>query len=151
MRFCVSVVIALTVAGCVAPSAGPLTSGDALVDTYRASAGEPVTSFRVERGVSRWTGLGNRHLAVWTGANEAYLLELGAPCPDLENAVQIGLTGENQRVEAGFDGVVVRSAITTVAPSRCMIARIRPLDVSALDARRSERTQIEAVSREVLN
>lgn len=151
MRFCVMLLVALSAAACVTPSTGPQASGSALLDTYLASAGDPITSFRVDRGFNRWTGLGPRHLAVWTGSNEAYLLELGASCPDLENAVRISLTGENQRVEAGFDGVIVQSAVTTIAPSRCTIARIRPLDVRALDARRSERTQIDAIGREALN
>jgi hypothetical protein len=146
----VSTVVMLAVAGCAAPDGRPELGGSALVDTYRASAGEPVTSFRIDNGVNSWANLGPQHLAVFTGSNEAYFLELATRCPDLESAVRISLTGENQRVEAGFDGVIVRSAVTTVTPSLCPIARIRPLDLEALDARQSERTQIDAVRREAV-
>lgn len=121
------------------------------LSAYEASAGEPVTAFSIFGPVDGWTDLGPRHLAVWTSSNEAYLLDLATPCPDLSEAFAIALTQSGQRVSAGFDGVIVRGPVTTVRPAPCMIARIRPVDTQALKMREEEFKNIDMITREALS
>ncbi|HVI24582.1 MAG TPA: DUF6491 family protein [Xanthomonadaceae bacterium] len=103
---------------------------------YRANAGEPVSAFRYLGRMDRWESLGDRALAVWTRPREAWLLELGAPCPGLNFAIAIGLTSHTGQVSARFDDVLVPDATPNVP---CRIQTIRPLDVDALRAAGQDR------------
>ncbi len=103
---------------------------------YNAHAGAPVDKFRYYGRLSRWTPLGDEALAVWTRPNEAWLLNLTGPCQDLEYTHAIGLTDSLGMVHARFDKVLVLSRASVNLP--CHIARIRPLDVKALKAARSD-------------
>ena len=49
---------------------------------------------------------GDEALAVWTRPNEAWLLDLSGPCPDLEFTHAIGLTDNLGMVHARFDKVL---------------------------------------------
>lgn len=148
MRTLLSIAAAATLASCA--STGGLSESQRL-SAYEASAGEPVSAFSILGPVDGWTDLGSRNLAVWTSNSEAYLLDLATPCPDLSQALTIGLTQSGQRVSAGFDGVIVRGPVTSVAPAPCMIARIRPIDIEALEARKEEFKNVDMVTREALS
>jgi hypothetical protein len=149
MRTLLSIAIASTVTACAATSGG--LSEEQRLSAYEASAGATVSSFSIRGPLNGWTDLGDRHLAVWTTGNEAYLLRLATPCPDLSEAFAIGLTQSGQRVASGFDGVIVRGPVTTVTPGRCMIANIRPVDIEALEAREEEYKTVDMVTREALS
>jgi hypothetical protein len=148
MRTLLSIAVASSVAACAATDG---LNQEQRLSAYQASAGEPVNAFSIFGPVDGWTDLGDRNLAVWTSGNEAYLLELATPCPDLSEAFAIGLTQSGQRVASGFDGVIVRGPITTVTPAPCMISRIRPVDIQELEAREDEFKTVDMVTREALS
>lgn len=130
----VSTLVAATLAlsGCASTSQVGQSEKLAL---YRSHAGEPVPSFRLFGSLTSWTALGENALAVWTRPNEAWLLELSAPCRDLDFATAIGLTDSAGRVAARFDRVIPQQAgggSTMQLP--CIIQTIRPLDTSAIRA-----------------
>ena len=105
--------------------------------TYRAHAGEPVSSFRYFGSINGWTPLGDRAIAVWTRPSEAWLLELSGPCPDIQSAPMITVTHQFNRVSARFDEVVPQGGAATMRIP-CRIDTIRPLDVKAI--RQAEKT-----------
>jgi hypothetical protein len=142
-----TVLMAVAAAGCA--SSGARLSDSERLGAYLSSAGEPVTSFRITGSVNGWTSLGDRHLAVWTRSNQAYLLELATVCPDLRNAFSIGIMNSNQRVQARFDSVLVQDrGSITVRRAPCTIATIRPVDTDALDAAEDELKQMNMIQRE---
>lgn len=147
MRTLLSIATAAALAGCAATDG--LTE-DQRLSAYQASAGDPVNEFSIFNPVDGWTDLGDRYLAVWMSNSEAYLLELATPCPDLSEALTIGLTQSGRRVAAGFDGVIVRGP-TSITPAPCMISRIRPIDIEELEAREQEYKSIDMVTREALS
>lgn len=148
MRTLLSIGIVSTLTACAATDG---LSEQQRLSAYQASAGAPVSSFNIVGSVNSWTDLGERHLAVWMSQNEAYLLDLATPCPDLSQAFSIALTQSGQRVAAGFDGVIVRGPVTTVRPAPCMIANIRPVDTEELEAREQEYKGVDMVNREALS
>ena len=89
MRTLLIIALAATVAACATTDG---LSEQQRLSAYEASAGEPVNAFSVVGRVDGWTDLGPRHLAVWTSNNQAYLLDLATPCPDLSEAFAIALT-----------------------------------------------------------
>ena len=106
-------------------------SGNQKLALYRAHAGAPVPAFRYLGRMDRWEALGDSALAVWTRPNEAWLLDLGGPCPGLDYAFAIGLTSNTGQVSARFDDVLVPDRAPNVP---CRIQTIRPLDAGALKA-----------------
>lgn len=127
-------VIAL-LAGCSTPG---LAREDAQLADYRAHAGAPVESFRTTGRILSWTPLGDDAVAVWTAANQAWLLELDAPCPALDFARAIQLSDSVGRVSARFDRVTPIGGGPTAS---CRIEQIRPLDIAAIrEARRARRS-----------
>lgn len=107
---------------------------------YQANAGEPVQSFRFFGRLNGWTALGDSAVAVWTRPQEAWLLDLSGPCPDLSYAHSIAITSNMNRVSVNFDKVrPVGGGHTMNIP--CHIHGIRPLDVSAI--RETERDMRE--------
>lgn len=149
MRTLLTIAAASTLAACAATGGG--LGEEQRLSAYQASAGPPVSSFSIRGPLDGWTDLGERHLAVWTSGNEAFLLQLATPCPDLSQAFAIAVTQSGQRVSTGFDGVIVRGPITTVTPAPCMIASIRPVDITALKAREEEFKTVDMVTREALS
>ena len=99
---------------------------------YRAHAAPPVQSFRYLNRIDGWTPLGDSAVAIWTRPNEAYLLEVDSPCPDLDFAQAIGLTSQSGIVYSRFDKVIPRTGAGGPEPMPCHIRQIRPLDVKAL-------------------
>jgi hypothetical protein len=76
---------------------------------YAAAAGEPVRNFRFFELYS-WEPLGNSQLAVYTRPNEAWLLTVSGPCPDLDFTNVIGLTSNLHEVSINFDKVLTGRA-----------------------------------------
>ena len=98
---------------------------------YRAHAGAPVRSFSYLGRFDRWEALGDTAVAVWTRPREGWLLDLGAPCLNLEYAIAIGVTSHTGQVSARIDDVLVDQPGQNVP---CRIEEIRPLDAEAIRA-----------------
>lgn len=139
-----ALIVTLSAGGCA--SAGNLGEDDKLA-LYRANAKPPVQSFRYFGSLSGWTPLGDQAVAIWTRPNEAYLLEVDGPCPDLDFAQAISLTNQSGTVYARFDKVIPRVGGGRSQPLPCHISRILPLDVKALKAAEKDiRSQREGAS-----
>lgn len=121
-------------------------SDDERLGIYRANAGEPVKSFRYFGRIDGWTPLGDTALAVWTRPSEAWLLELGSRCPDLDFATAITLTSQMHSVYARFDRV--RPLGQGAVPIPCIIQEIRPLDTKAIRADEAEMREAATAERE---
>lgn len=106
---------------------------------YRSHAGPPVSSFQYFGSIHGWTPLGDSAIAVWTKPNEAWLLDLYGPCPDIEYTPVIGVSSQMGRVNAKFDKVIARNRGTMEIP--CNIKEIRPLDAKAI--KQAEKTARE--------
>ena len=110
---------------------------------YNAHAGAPVNKFRYFGSINGWTPLGAEAIAVWTRPNEAYLLDLTGPCPEIEFTPAITITNTFGQVSVPFDKVIVYSRSAVNVP--CHIARIRPLDIKAIkQAERTARSAAQA-------
>lgn len=137
-RLIAAAVLACSLVACA--STGKLSSAERL-EMYRAHAGAEVKSFQYFGSLNGWTELGNNALAVWTKPNQAWLLSLSGPCPDLSFAPAISVTNMMGQVSARFDNVIVHGA--GPGPQMpCRIQTIQPLDVKALRA--SEKQMREA-------
>jgi hypothetical protein len=109
---------------------------------YAAAAGAPVRSFRFFNLYS-WEPLGNGRLAIYTKANEAWLIDLGGGCPNLDFANAIGLTSNLNQVMVGFDKV-----LTGRDTYPCTITGIRPVDVKRLKLEQEAQRKINAQPRD---
>jgi hypothetical protein len=109
---------------------------------YVAAAGAPVKNFRFFNLYS-WEPLGEGQLAVYTRSNEAWLLDLGGRCLDLDFANSIGLTSNLNQVTVGFDKV-----LTGRGHYPCTITGIRPVDVKRLKLEQEAQRRIEAQPRQ---
>jgi uncharacterized protein DUF6491 len=123
-------VLALAASAC---ATGKMSDTEKLA-FYRSHAQAPVASFRYLNRIDGWTPLGNSAVAIWTRPNEAYLLEVAGPCPDLDFAQAISLTSQSGIVYTRFDKIIPRSGMGAQPPIPCPIHEIRPLDVKALKA-----------------
>lgn len=94
---------------------------------YAAAAGAPVQSFHYF-SLWSWEPLSDDQLAVYTRANEAWLLDLDGKCHNLPFTNHIGLTSSVSEVSARFDRV-----ITGAADAPCFIKQIRPVDIAKLN------------------
>ena len=114
---------------------------------HRGHAGAPVNHFNYFGSINGWTPLGDSALTVWTRPNQAYLLELAGPCPELDFAPAISISNQMGRVSARFDKVTVQGrSHSPVFP--CHIREIRPLDVKALKQAERDLRKANAVERE---
>ncbi|MCW5580557.1 MAG: hypothetical protein KIS72_04390 [Luteimonas sp.] len=113
---------------------------------YDAHAGAPVDSFSFFGRLNGWTPLGDSALVVWTKPNEAWLLDLTGPCPDMEYTPAIGLTSNMHRVYARFDKVIANGPGSMNMP--CFIQQIRPLDVKAVRASEKELREARVQARD---
>src|SRR5690606_41870801 len=80
------VLASLLVAAIASACASTGMSDSDKLATYRAHAGEPVSSFRYFGSINGWTPLGDGAVAVWTRPCEAWPLERTGPCPDRRHA-----------------------------------------------------------------
>jgi hypothetical protein len=101
---------------------------EARQQAYAAAAGEPVSSFRYF-SLWSWEPLSDSELAIYTRANEAWLLDLDGKCRNLEFTNHIALTSSASEVSAKFDRV-----ITGGADAPCFIKQIRPVDIKKLNS-----------------
>ena len=124
----VAAIAILALQGCASTG---MTQAEKLA-TYRAAAGEPVSSFTYLGRISGWTPLDDEHIAVWTRPGEAWLLAFHGLCPDIRFTPVIGLTSQSSRVYAGFDKVLVDGRGSMQLP--CRIREIRPLDTRRVRA-----------------
>lgn len=109
---------------------------------HRAHAGEPVASAPVRGQLNGWTALGDSALVVWTRPREAWLLDLGGPCHDLEHATAISIDSRFSRIQARFDSITpLGSMVSEVGRMPCRIMEIRPLDTAALKQTQDELRQ----------
>jgi hypothetical protein len=136
--------LAASLAAC---ASNPRQSDAEKLALYRGYAGEPVKDFQYFGRINGWTPLGNTALAVWTKPNEAYLLEVYGPCPDLDFAPAITLSNFMSRVSARFDTVTPLGGGTGSMRIPCRIETIRRLDVKALRQAQSELREARVVER----
>jgi hypothetical protein len=133
-------VLATLLTSALAACASNGLSNAQTLELYRAHAGASVSSFQYFGRIDGWTPLGDSAIAVWTRPNQAYLLDLSGPCPDIEYAPVITISDQMGRVYAKFDKVIARQRSAIEIP--CQIAMIRPLDVKGLrQAERAARDQ----------
>lgn len=135
-------VVAAALAGSMGLSACASSgmSPDQKLATYQEAAGEPVKSFRYFGSINGWTPLDDRNIAVWTRAQEAWLLTFDGSCRDVEWAPAISLTQQGNSVYAGFDKVLAHDGGSSGIP--CRIDEIRPLDTAMIKS--AEKTAREA-------
>ena len=129
-------------------STSPRQSDAEKLALYQSVAGEPVKDFRYFGQINGWTPLGDSALAVWTRPNQAYLLQISGPCPDLEYAPAITVSNFSNRVSARFDTVSPLGGGTGSIRVPCRIQTIQPLDVKALKLAQSELREASLVTRE---
>ncbi|GAA0709286.1 hypothetical protein FHW84_000648 [Dyella sp. SG562] len=108
---------------------------------YREAARDPVRSFRFFELYS-WEPLGDSQLAIYTRPNEAYLVSVMGPCPDLEFTDAIGLTSNLNEVQVRFDKV-----LTGRRDIPCTIGEIRPVDLARLKSVEHEQRKIQSAQR----
>jgi hypothetical protein len=123
-----------------------MSSSDRL-ELYRSIAGEPVPSFRLVRNF-RWTPLDEQAVAVWTGVNSGYLLELRNRCNGLTFASDIRISNSGDRVMARFDSVYQRRGMGVGNQQPCRIWTIRPMDARRVDDPKREMREAQTVERE---
>jgi hypothetical protein len=86
---------------------------------YREYAGQPIKSFYMTN-YDGWTPVSDDQIVVWTGINEAYLIQVTGYCPDLKFAHAVAVTSTGNNVDK-FEKVLV-------GRDRCFINEIRPID-----------------------
>jgi hypothetical protein len=118
--------VMLALAACASP--GPRERQAAALERHLQFAGAPVDSFNL-RLMQQWQALGETHVVVYTGVNEAWLLDLDQPCRGIDFAQVISLTSSGSRVYRRFDSVRFDQQF-------CRIREIRPVDVRAMKAER---------------
>lgn len=121
--------LVLVLASCA--SGARMDSGERLA-MYRAHAGEPVGSIRHPGRFSGWSAVGDDAVVLRTRPNEAFLLELATPCPDLPAALAIQVSSRTGMISARFDSITPLGPGTASIRVPCHIGSIRPLDVAAL-------------------
>jgi hypothetical protein len=110
-------------AGCVAP---PPTKADLAAEAnFVKYAGPPVEGFTYLGTYSDLRTLGNNELVVWTTVNDAYLIRVVDPCPQLRFANRVGLTSTDRMVNRKFDFVIADH-------EKCRIDSIQHVDYLAM-------------------
>lgn len=88
---------------------------------YEKYLGDPVDQFQFWT-LYKWQLVGPTKVVVWSTINDAYLVTVEDPCPDLEWANTIALTSKQSHfVSAKFDSV-------TFGKGQCQIKQIQPID-----------------------
>jgi Family of unknown function (DUF6491) len=142
-----ALILALAAALLLSACASEGITASERLELYRANAGEPVPSFRLVRNF-RWTPLDEQAVAVWTGANSGYLLELRNRCTGLTFASDITISNSGDRVVARFDSVQQRGNFSTGQTAPCRIWTIHPLDARRLSDAKREMREAQTVERE---
>ena len=88
---------------------------------FEKYAGAPIDQFQYWT-LYKWQLVGPTKVVVWTTINDAYLVTVEDPCPDLEWANTIALTSKQSHfVSTKFDFV-------TFGKGQCQIKQIQPID-----------------------
>ncbi|HET6553461.1 MAG TPA: DUF6491 family protein [Dyella sp.] len=133
---------ALCLAACASVGQDYATRLSARQQAYATAAGAPVNSFRYV-SLWSWEPLSDQQLAVYTRANEAWLLDMDGKCRNLQFTNHIGLTSSVSEVSARFDRV-----ITGGADAPCFIKQIRPVDIAKLNSpQQGKPREVEEVAR----
>jgi len=113
------------------------------LERYLQYAGEPVDHFTYLGRYDSWQELAPYQLMVWTTVDQAYLITVVPPCPELQFANRVGLTATQHTVYVRLDSVLVRGW-------RCQISEIRPVDYRRMrqDLRREHGEQQGEQARE---
>ncbi len=127
IMFLPALLAAFAVSGC-ATNTG--LRDDERLTLYRSHAGDPVDSIQYAGSYNGWTPLSDGAFALWTRPSQAWLVELYAPCSEIDYADTIGFRDVNGRLSARFDHVYVSSH--SLIPISCTIKEIRPLDIKAI-------------------
>lgn len=126
--------LALALGAC---ASAPRMSDSERLALHRAHAGEPVASMPLRGQLHGWNALGNSAVVVWTRPREAWLLDLGGPCQDLDYATAIAVNARFSRIQARVDSITpLGSMVGQVGRIPCRIMEIRPLDSAALEQAR---------------
>lgn len=110
---------------------------------YTAAAGTPVKSFRFFSPLYSWQALSDSQLVIYTKPREAYLLDL-ASCPSLQVTNSIALTSRLNQVQVRFDRVINGRLRVP-----CVIAQIRPVDITHLKSLQQAQRKVDEVPRPV--
>ncbi len=121
-------------------AANRLSNSEELV-LAKSLAEAPVSGFNFVR-LQSWHAIGDSHLIVQVAQKRSYLLTLSHPCRDLEYQIQIGISSFGQRVQAGFEHVLLEDRSAPHGQqSRCRIHKIQPIGIKALDQARAALTK----------
>lgn len=136
----IAVIAALS--GCARVGKDYTSRMEARAQAYATAAGAPVDNFRYF-SLWSWEPLSDTELAIYTRANEAWLLDLDGRCRNLEFTNHIALTSSANQVSTRFDRV-----ITGPADAPCFIKQIRPVDIKKLDSPQAGKPrEVEEVAR----
>ena len=124
LRWLIGLVMAACMAACSSvPSAQRQHQRQ---EAYVAAAGSAVPHFRFVTLYS-WEPLSDKQVVIYTRANEAWLLDLGGGCPQLQYTPGIAVTSMFSQVSINFDKI-----LTGRDYFPCTITQIRPVDVARL-------------------
>lgn len=89
---------------------------------------DPVDQFAFP-SLYKWQLAGADKVAVWSSADDAYLLTVETPCEQLQSTAQVGVTTQaTQTVTRQLDAV-------TAGSDRCRILEIEPIDVQRMEGK----------------
>jgi len=113
----------LLLAGCNTP---PNRTDAVARGNFLKYAGPPVESFTYLGHYNGFRTLGGRDVVVWTTVNDAWLITVMEPCPNLPYANGLGLTSAN--------GATVTRSVDWVKfdHGRCRIETLRHVDYLAM-------------------
>jgi hypothetical protein len=146
MKPLIRVCVLASLAALAACASTPRLSNSEKLALYQANAGAPVKDFTYLGNLTGWQPIGDSALAVWTKPKEAYLLDLGGPCRDLDYAPAIHITNMMGRVST-LDRVRVLGGSGGVGRVSCRIVSIRPLDLTKLKAAEAELRKVDVETR----
>lgn len=141
-----SLVLVLALSACA--SSGERMSNADRLTLLRAHAGEPVNSIRHPGRFAGWSSVGNSALVLRPRTNQAFLLELSGPCPDLSFAHAIRVSSRSGTIASRFDSITPVGPGTSSIRIRCHIRSIQPLDMAALRQTKAELREATSVERE---
>lgn len=102
---------------------------------FNAYAGKPVEQFTWVVNRSSWP-IDRDQLVAWTNINQAYLVTVASPCPNLRLADHVGISSTAGTVDARYDRVFAQGRT-------CLIKTIQPVDYPRMqrDLARRKQTQ----------
>ena len=109
-------------------------SDDEELARFKTYFRQPVEQASYSGGISGWRQITNDHVAIFTGASDAYVIRLARPCSNLASS-----TGITSIVLSSPSGTIVRGDPVIVSGDlRCRILEIYPVDYKALEQAQRE-------------